>query len=236
MLWLSLNAQKGITIKNDDDIRFSGPGNLESLTFVHDLVNSPYVDSSLPPTFGVKGPTGVRSAMMLVTNMSQYLPQVSEFMRRISRNKRYLNAALPTSGENAVAMGYRHYLAIRKITPEKEAASWEFVKWMARRDISLPDFWFGYPCRKDLPETEGFERWSRSLSDGTNEIIASMQRSRQVLPPIRGDSVRAFDQLLNLYFTGERSLEETVDALERQAENLFVSRRRTVKSDELFRP
>ena len=64
---------------------------------------------------------------------------------------------LPTDGEDVQLNYSTLYLTIRRSTPEQEAASWELVKWLTRRDVTMPTFWGGYPCRKDFVEREDFK-------------------------------------------------------------------------------
>ena len=72
-------------------------------------------------------------------------------------------AYLPTWGKKVSFSETNLYWAIRQSTPEKEKASWAFVKWMSRRDVSLPtqSIFRGWPCRKDFVEREDFRNLAR---------------------------------------------------------------------------
>ena len=68
----------------------------------------------------------------------------------------HILAPLPVSGKDVTFATRRLYFAVRKSTPILEEASWKFVKWMSRKDISLPDQLVGFPCRKDIVEHPDF--------------------------------------------------------------------------------
>lgn len=66
-------------------------------------------------------------------------------------------APLPSIGQNRrLANLGSLYLAVRKSTPEEEAVSWKFIKWISRKDVGLPAGPYGYPVRKDIIEREDF--------------------------------------------------------------------------------
>lgn len=73
------------------------------------------------------------------------------------KNPRLMLAPLPTFGPQVTMCQWRLYLAVRKSTPEKERASWQFLKWISRKDVSMPAVLEGYPCRKDFVEREDFK-------------------------------------------------------------------------------
>jgi ABC-type glycerol-3-phosphate transport system substrate-binding protein len=61
-------------------------------------------------------------------------------------------ATLPTSANNVQAPYQAIYLAVRSATPEYEAASWQFIKWLVRPDAPLPAAFVSMPCRKSFAE------------------------------------------------------------------------------------
>jgi len=73
------------------------------------------------------------------------------------KNPRLMLAPLPTLDKNVTACQMRLYMAIRKSTPEKERASWQFIKWISRRDVAMPVLLEGYPCRKDFVDRDDFK-------------------------------------------------------------------------------
>ena len=79
-------------------------------------------------------------------------------------------APMPTWGRKVMCNNETDYLAIRKSTDEEEKASWEFVKWMSRKDVSMPPEWAGYPCRADFAERDDFKAISNNYG-GTLSLI-----------------------------------------------------------------
>jgi ABC-type glycerol-3-phosphate transport system substrate-binding protein len=75
-----------------------------------------------------------------------------ETLPRIIDIGRYKLAPLPSEKIRLFPSPGRQYLAVRKSTPEQEAASWRLIKWISRRDASLPERWQGFPARKDIVE------------------------------------------------------------------------------------
>jgi ABC-type glycerol-3-phosphate transport system substrate-binding protein len=91
-----------------------------------------------------------------------------EHLQDLSQN--YRLAPMPTWGRKAVCNNETNYLVICKSTPEEEKASWEFVKWISRKDVSMPQEWGGYPCRIDFPERTDFKAIAANFG-GTLSLI-----------------------------------------------------------------
>jgi ABC-type glycerol-3-phosphate transport system substrate-binding protein len=73
-------------------------------------------------------------------------------------HRRHLRLApLPTDGLQVYPSFGRMYLAIRRASPEEERASWEFVKWISRRDVSMPRALGRIPARRDFVERGDFQ-------------------------------------------------------------------------------
>lgn len=70
----------------------------------------------------------------------------------------YFIAPIPTDGERVQMDFASIYLAVRKSSPAQEKASWEFVKWLTRKDVALPQEVGGYPCRKDFVTRSDFNK------------------------------------------------------------------------------
>ncbi|MBN1461104.1 MAG: extracellular solute-binding protein [Armatimonadetes bacterium] len=87
---------------------------------------------------------------------------------------------VPEGGVRVTACPKRLYLAICRSSPEEERASWEFVKWMSRRDISLPAAFAGFPCRKDLVDREDFKRLGERGPRNLEAAVTASQYSVDV--------------------------------------------------------
>jgi len=93
----------------------------------------------------------------------------------------YKVAPIPTCGLPMYPSDGRSYLAIRKSTPEKEAASWKLIKWISRKDAPIPAQWKGFPCRKDMATRPEI------ANDPINRLVfAESAKSVSCLQHIRG--------------------------------------------------
>lgn len=97
---------------------------------------------------------GARYAMGLAKTSS------SELLK-YGQDPDYRLAPLPSIGPSKALGNFGSlYLAVRKSTPEQEAASWKLIKWISRKDVALPSALHGYPVRKDFVDREDFAAFS----------------------------------------------------------------------------
>lgn len=102
----------------------------------------------------------------------------------VLRDKSMRIAKLPTWGSDEVACRRRGFLAIRKSTPEQEAASWELIKWISRRDVSMPGFWGGYPNRLDFVERDDFKAIASKRIQGFEILYTEPIRAVAIQGPV----------------------------------------------------
>jgi multiple sugar transport system substrate-binding protein len=146
LLWLSRDLQDGVHYVKNGSVSFDDPATRKNIEYVQKLMASPYLYKGDQYTFALGDNAPARSAMYLITNFNQHVPELVEANRRFAKNTRLRAIPIPTDGPQVNATGLRLYLAVRKSTPEKEKASWEFIKWINRADAPLSDHWNGYPC------------------------------------------------------------------------------------------
>jgi len=71
-------------------------------------------------------------------------------------------APIPSDGKPVSACFRRRYFAIRRSTPQEEAAAWKFVKWMTRPGVSLPAKWDVFPARKSIVNRPDFKEQAKN--------------------------------------------------------------------------
>jgi ABC-type glycerol-3-phosphate transport system substrate-binding protein len=99
----------------------------------------------------------------------------SKMLPLLLQNPDFLPAALPRvePGAKAGVAPRRLYFAIRRSTPNEEKASWEFVKWMSRPDVAIPNNWTGYPCRKDIFKRQTTNNQAKNNAARLSEVLAA---------------------------------------------------------------
>lgn len=161
-LWLSMLRQNETHWFSENGIDLSGIKVREVFDFLYALHHAEYVKRDNRLSFAGFGDETIRCGMQVMFTFGQNIPYVANVAQQLFKKKRFRFAYLPTFGNEVGQAGARLFLAVRKSTPEKEAASWEFVKWINRPDAALPEFWFGNPVRKDFIEREDFKKWTET--------------------------------------------------------------------------
>ncbi|HUW61268.1 MAG TPA: extracellular solute-binding protein [Candidatus Bathyarchaeia archaeon] len=139
-------------------------------------------------------------------------------------NQNYRLAPLPTWGRKAVCNNETDYLVIRKSTPEEEKASWEFVKWISRKDISMPQTWAGYPCRIDFAERKDFKAIADNFGGTLSLIYTQNALVHDPGPPNFLNRNLALEHVmgyLNRAMTGEGNYESLMTIATQEANQLI---------------
>ncbi|MCX5769590.1 MAG: extracellular solute-binding protein [Candidatus Hydrogenedentes bacterium] len=133
-------------------------------------------------------------------------------------------ALLPTWGRKVVCNDGTDYLAIRKSTPEEEKASWEFVKWISRKDVSMPEEWSGYPCRIDFVGRKDF----KAIADNFGGTLALIYTQNALMqdpgPPNlvnRNQALRLAARYLGRAMAGEGNYESLMTIATQEANQLI---------------
>jgi multiple sugar transport system substrate-binding protein len=145
-LWATLTFQRGGNWLDAQGFHFDSKEARESAAFVKSLVNNPGVGTA-------KELDDTAVAAMSITTADNLI----EMAKKQRPECKYRVAPIPTDGGKVFFDTRRLYLLIRKSTPEKEAASWEFLKWVSRKDIPITAADTFVPCRKDVAEIAGFK-------------------------------------------------------------------------------
>lgn len=220
LLWSSLDLQKDVTYYQDGRLNFDQPAIRQSLEFVRELLQSDFVDRSFKPSFGQDGDP--RAVMMIMSNFAQHLPQVVSAARKFSQGNRFKVAPIPTLSREVFAAGRRTYLAVRKSVPAQEEASWKLVKWLTRRDVSPPEFWFGFPTRMDFWERPDIQARLSNQCQDMKLVPDLLLQSRRVGFSIRGEAVLGFVGDCSQYWNGRMSTDNLVTSLNARSGQIFI--------------
>jgi ABC-type glycerol-3-phosphate transport system substrate-binding protein len=144
-LWKTMILQKGGYLIMNGRFDLSHPSLRESYDFIQRMRSSPAMEEDTRRFF-VSMPDPAKNYAMHI--------QPAYRIKHLQGRTDFLFAPLPTFGKEVNLDEKRYYLAIRKSTPEKEAASWKLIKWLSRHDTpvqrSSPNHQYTFPCRKDL--------------------------------------------------------------------------------------
>lgn len=116
------------------------------------------------------------------------------------------------------------YLGIRKSTPERERASWELVKWLTRRDVSMPERPGCYPCRVDFTERKDFQELMKSSYPGLEVLYEAHAKVTDIGPNNiygRQTGLMYVWDNLNLALRGSMTVEEALRKGEAMANELL---------------
>jgi ABC-type glycerol-3-phosphate transport system substrate-binding protein len=135
VIWGSMVLQLGGTFFTGGQPDFLSAPVRQAMNTYRDIVLAP---GTLHPWFATQAPY----AMEIVGWRS--------FEERVKYDKDVALAPLPAYEHKALVPSHGTFLAVRRSTPEREAASWKLIKWLSRKDMPLPSGNFGLGCRTDI--------------------------------------------------------------------------------------
>lgn len=228
-MWASMVLQQGGSFYNEQGVDMSHPACKEAFKMLERIKNSPSTvigHSDIDDEISMK-----KYGMQIVRHSS--LPPVSR--------KNYLRIApLPSYGESISLNERSLYLAVRKSTPQKERASFEFLKWISRPDSTMPAVLAaGYPCRKDFVERDEFKQRSEFGAQNLRTAYTVFEGITDPGPPMYGRWYgfgRCGELIGNWLMEGEpASIDELARLCEREGTKLLQSLNREEDSTALFR-
>lgn len=170
-LFKTMNLQQAyLNAEGDLGARVSRPYVKQNFERLYDFLHSEYVKSDQSLRWLGNQDNKYPCAMRVCYNQGANKDITLDLIQDIGRAGRRIRFAfLPTFGPKVMPAVDERFLAVRRSTPEKEAASWKFVKWINRKDITLggqSDLWFAWPARKDYRDPA--EVVSRAFGDDVN--------------------------------------------------------------------
>ena len=217
LLWRTMVLQKGAGFIRDGRYDLSDPALRESYDYLAELLASEGVAHDDRGFGATVADPKVRCAMHIQPSYRVKNMQGMQYLRM---------APLPTFGKKVCADDKRYYLAVRRSTPEKEAASWAFIKWICRKDVSVErtrPSRLTFPCRKDMVERP----------DVLSQFEAFAQDSEYLLLgkawPVQANFLEAdtpaandrFNEILNLLFSGALTFDEAMARASRECNGLI---------------
>ena len=236
-MWSAMNLQRWEQLGVEDP----GPWKTqthakENFERLYDFFNSEYVNALENALWQGRMEDSGRVAMQIVHNMRGDDGFTREAASAVlAAGSRYRFAFMPTFGPKAVGAFDERFLAVRKSTPEKEAASWEFLKWMCRQGIStqlegspnaVEPFWYAWPARKDYEDdaVAFSEYYNGDPTVDAHKRIEAASWMRAT-PPIGGkwfrpgqDTQAYYESVLRRAFAGSISWDQAAAELDENLE------------------
>ncbi|NUN98479.1 MAG: extracellular solute-binding protein [Candidatus Omnitrophica bacterium] len=230
-LWLTLALQKGAEILREGRVQLDHPALREAYDFLMALQSSGGARTDNRRLRETLADQTVRYAMQIAPTY-QIGPAAGMIHFRI--------IPWPTWGRPVIPDERRHYLVIGKSTPEKEAASWEFVKWMVRAEAPHPPQaqFFGISCRKDLierPEVRAkIDRWARGFDVVQETKGWNLRHGDPVMG--RFDALEHLETIVTRMFHSEISFEEAMRIAETECNAILRDARGIAQPYALYLP
>lgn len=170
---LTMILQRGGSISKDGQFDLSHPACREAFQFIHDLHQvDKVVELDERSIDVIQRESPGRFGMYLISS------------HRVADIARYSNlrlAHIPGAESTETSFNVRRlYLSIMKSTPAEEQASWSFIKWMSRKDISLPEAYRGFPARSDLLQRTDFRKLIESNVQAPFIVLEAQRYGRDI--------------------------------------------------------
>jgi ABC-type glycerol-3-phosphate transport system substrate-binding protein len=221
-LWLTMVLQKGGYLMRDGRFHLDHPALREAYHFLRELEDSGGATADNRKFRDVASDLSVRYAMQIAPSY-----QLNPLMKRHN----YRIVLWPTFGKQVIADERRHYLAIGKSTPEKEAASWEFVKWVTRADAPHPDRsqFFQVSCRKDLLDRKDIQAKIGAWAKGFDAMHLTKGWNVVQGDPVMGryEAMDHLETLITDLFHGHMGFDEAMARGEAECNAILLREART---------
>jgi multiple sugar transport system substrate-binding protein len=225
-LWISRIIQDDRIDKTDPVAFFTSEESIEHLGFVKNFYQSDSVKHGKNMALGPNTLQLSQIGMFVLHNFYTRLsPQFVQELQTFGRKEDLAYTFLPSNDAPITCFGFRYYLAIRKSTEEKEKASWEFIKWITRKDAKMPAVWSGFPVRQDITSTP----------KGYKDVpLASIARTRTPEFEMGWNAYPEMNSLLSRYFSNSISLSDVILGIKKVVRERAIVPEQT-DLDELFR-
>lgn len=237
-LWITMILQKGGYVMKDGRFDLTHPALKEAYDFLHELKDRSGVAlEDNRDLITVRRDRDVRFAMHLIKCGD--IRFLGTRFRAVAETQRFQLVPLPTFGSPVSFKDKSLYLSIRKSTPEKERASWEFLKWISRPDISFPPKIEAVSvcCRDDYSQRNDFGRYA-TPSYGMNPWVAHTSKAmpRDHLDHIPGvsEASRHLKETFGDLMQGHLAFPEAMRKAEKECNDLLRNCTRGVSRYTLY--
>ena len=218
-LWKSMVLQKGGHFVKDGRFELSHSALRESYDFIERMRKSSAIHED-----------GRLYTQTLQDNKQRYAMQIQPTYRikHLKGETDFRIAPMPTFGKEVQLDEKRFYLAIRRSTPEKETASWEFIKWLCRQDSPYNRTVasrFTFPCMRPL-----VDRMEISTQFDNYPIDAKFVHYGKSWPVqwhnLEADSPKAknhFNEIVDALFAGKLEFEEAMQKAQQECNAILAA-------------
>jgi ABC-type glycerol-3-phosphate transport system substrate-binding protein len=204
---------------------FNGPEAVEALTFVQALMDDGYAYQIAEP-YGDQ--TDFANEKVLFTvDSTERLPQYTQAIADRATGEPRFNwavAPLPHSSAEPVVVIYGPGVCVFKTTPQKQLASWLFVRWFVQTENNVKWAITGYdfPLRQSALESEELlAHVEENPNYGT--AFGFLQWGRGEPPVSAYDTIRGLiNEATMAVFTGQSTAQEALDFAVREANALLA--------------
>ncbi len=216
-LWMTMVLQQGGDVMKDGRFDLSHPAlrrSYDTLVRLRDSWGSREDNRRFKNT---AGDLSSRYGMQVVP---------SYFLNPLMKQHNYRIVPWPTFGEEVILDERRHYLAIAKSTPEKEQASWEFVKWVTRSSANHPDgaWTFHLSARQDLLDRVDIQHRIEGWADGFDIMHRTKGWNVQPGDQIGGrfEAMNHLEEIITRLFHGEFDFDEGMRRAEKECNSILL--------------
>lgn len=222
-IWSTIVLQSGGQFVSAAGVDTEHPAHREAFAFIQRLKGSGIVKTD---------PIGTDSSERCGM---QILP--ANQVHAIMHKRHFRIAPLPTNGANVFPSLGRLYVAIRRSTPEQERASWEFIKWISRADVSMPRALGRIPARADFAGRADFRTRASSGPMGLHVLYESAAHSVDYGPHLRGrfNAFFAWYGAVSEAIKGNVTLDQALAAAKLRTGTLITALTPEKESFELFK-
>ena len=230
-LWMTMVLQQGGTVMSQGRFDLSHPSLHRAYEALRRLQESPGSHTDNRKFKTSAGDLRTRYGMQIAP---------SYFLNPLMKQHNYRIVHWPTFGKKVVLDERRHYLVIRKSTPEKEKASWEFLKWVTRKNAEHPDgaWTFHLSARKDLlerPEVkQRIKSWARGFEVMHETKGWNVVDGDQIVG--RFDAMSHLEEIITQLFQGQWSFEEAMRKAETECNEILAENHENPESYALYSP
>jgi len=225
-LWMTKVLQDGGYVMKDGRFDLSHPALESAYEFLDRLQNSRGARQDNRRFKDTAGDLAYRYGLQIAP---------SYYLNPLMKQHNYRVVPWVTSGERVILDERRHYLCVARSTPEKERASWEFLKWVTSKDAPHPDgaWTFHLSARKDLLDRNEVRHKISSWAPGFEVLHETkgwnVHHGDQV--PGRFDAMNRLEEIVTSLFHGNLTFSEAMEKAESDCNEILEDYRKAEEEE-----